>query len=162
MQMNCSKCAAPMTSRRGEYPYSESGLDNVVLTDAEIRECSCGEASAVIPRLTALHEMLALHLLQERRPLVGAEIVFLRKVIDWSPEVLARSLGLPSEWLTAWERDVASHTPVFLVADRLLRTLVANALAVPFDVLGMLPSIVEGGSRRKVSASFISGSWAVV
>ena len=57
--MTCTRCGHVLNSTRGEHLYTESGLSNVVLLNAEIRSCAaCGAREVVVPRLEELHHLI--------------------------------------------------------------------------------------------------------
>ncbi|MFY9224869.1 MAG: YgiT-type zinc finger protein, partial [Blastocatellia bacterium] len=66
------------------YHYLECGLDNVYLENIETRVCKfCGNTTARIPRITQLHNTIALALAFKDSPLTGKEVRFLRKRLNF-------------------------------------------------------------------------------
>ena len=50
--MKCSNCSQPVETVHGNYPFRESGLDNVVLCGIELIKCKhCGNEDPIIPAL---------------------------------------------------------------------------------------------------------------
>lgn len=81
----CRKCGGSVVSRRENYKYDASGLDNIILVGIEIRHCaSCGERQALIPRLDDLHRSIAQELAGKKERLAPREIRFLRKYLGLS------------------------------------------------------------------------------
>jgi len=75
--------------------------------------------------LDELNRMLASSLLMKTSRLVGAEIRFLRGLLDYSNSEFARLLGSSQVTVSRWEhdaQDISSH------ADMLLRALVTMKL----------------------------------
>jgi DNA-binding transcriptional regulator YiaG len=158
-----------MTSTRGEYAYRESGLDHVFFTDIEQRQCAvCGDSVVSIPQMPALHRSLAKELIQERRPLIGGEVAFLRKHLDLTQEALAVHLGLSAFAQRLWEEDHAHAQEDLLrvllnAGDRLLRVLVAYRLEISLDIFKLFPAIKRqhGDVLPTFEVAQINGVWAV-
>lgn len=168
--MKCTDCGCEnMTSTRGEYAYRESGLDHVFFSDIELRECAnCGESMVCIPKMPAMHRALAKELIQERRPLIGSEVAFLRKLLDLTEETLAVHLGLSAFAQRLWEEDHAHAQEDLLrvllnAGDRLLRVLVAYRLEVALDIFDLFPAIkrTHGDVLPSYEVAQINGVWAV-
>lgn len=168
--MKCSHCGCQnMTSTRSEYAYGECGLDHVILTDVELRECAdCAESMVCIPQMPALHRAIAKELIQERRPLIGGEVAFLRKLLDLTEETLAVHLGLSAFAQRLLEEDHAHAQEDLLrvllnAGDRLLRVLVAYRLEVSLDIFNLFPAIKRqhGDLLPTFDVAQINGVWAV-
>src|SRR5262249_15803144 len=84
--MKCPQCnGAELEVRRQNHSYRESGLDNIVLLDVDVRHCpACGEDLISLPRLSELHRAIALALINKAARLTPAEIRYLRKTLGWS------------------------------------------------------------------------------
>lgn len=124
-EMVCSHCGKVQDSFRGNYRYLESGLDNVIICDIEMIECDCGEKSALIPRIIALHEAIADCLLGQETYLTGKEIRFLRKNLGLKGKVFANLMGVDNATLSRWENDKSKPSAR---ADRLIRFLYASKM----------------------------------
>jgi putative zinc finger/helix-turn-helix YgiT family protein len=122
-EMECTHCGKVQESFRGNYHYLESGLDNVIICDVEMIECDCGEKSALIPRIIALHEAIADCLLGQETYLSGKEIRFLRKNLGLKGNVFANLVGVDHATLSRWENDKSKPSAR---ADRLIRFLYAS------------------------------------
>ena len=122
-EMVCSHCGKVQEASRGDYLYLESGLDNVIICDVEMIDCDCGEKSALIPRIIALHEAIADCLLGQETYLSGKEIRFLRKNLGLKGKVFAKLLGVDHATLSRWENDKSKPSAR---ADRLIRFLYAS------------------------------------
>ncbi len=124
-EMVCSHCGKVQEASRGNYRYLESGLDNVIICDVEMIECDCGEKSALIPRIIALHEAIADCLLEQETYLTGKEIRFLRKNLGLKGKIFANLVGVDNATLSRWENDKSKPSGR---ADRLIRFLCASKM----------------------------------
>ena len=122
-EMTCSHCGKVQEAFRGNYRYLESGLDNVIICGVDLIDCDCGETSAVIPRIIALHEAIADCLLEQDTYLSGKEIRFLRKNLGLKGKVFANLVGVDQATLSRWENDKSKPSAR---ADRLIRFLYAS------------------------------------
>lgn len=122
--MTCFACGGEMKSSLENYPYRESGLGFITLTNLEVWRCpSCGESEVVIPAIAQLHALIARMLLMKPARLMPDEIRFLRKTLGWSQADLARHIGVSLTSVNKWESGKAR---MGVVADRLLRLLVST------------------------------------
>ncbi len=119
-EMVCSNCGKSQETSRGNYRYLESGLDNVIICDIEMIKCSCGEESALIPRILAVHEAISNCLLEKETQLTGKEIRFLRKEMGLKGRDFADLVGVDNATLSRWENG---KTKLSVKADRLIRVL---------------------------------------
>jgi transcriptional regulator with XRE-family HTH domain len=111
-----------MEETRGDYPFPESGLPNVVLLDIPLLKCpDCRQVEPLIPRAKHLIRALAQAVLHKPAKLCGAEIRYLRKHIGWKAVELARLMGVDKTTISKWENDQDLIGPQ---SDRLLRSLV--------------------------------------
>ena len=103
------------------YHYLECGLDNVYLEAIETRVCkSCGATTARIPRITHLHNTIALAIALKDTPLSGKEVRFLRKRLNFKLSEWAKLLRVADTTLSKWEngeREIGSQS------DSLIRLL---------------------------------------
>lgn len=115
----CNSTTEILTSQT--YHYLECGLDNVYLENIETRVCkSCGNISARIPRITQLHNTIALALAFKDSPLTGKEVRFLRKRLNFKLTDWAKLLRVADTTLSKWEngeREIGSQS------DSLIRLL---------------------------------------
>lgn len=124
-EMVCSNCGKLQEASRGNYRYLESGLDNVIICDVEMIECGCGEESALILGIIALHEAIANCLLEQETYLTGKEIRFLRKNLGLKGKIFAKLVGVDNATLSRWENDKSKPSAR---ADRLIRFLYATKM----------------------------------
>lgn len=94
----------------------------VVLVGVPVSRCpNCGEYEVTIPNIDELHRVLALRVIEETGRLTGAEIKFLRTVLDYSSTEFARLVGASPVTVSRWEHDAQ---PIGHHADALVRALV--------------------------------------
>jgi putative transcriptional regulator len=123
--MQCPRCGSPgMVEMKGDYPYTESGLKNVVLRGVTLHKCrKCGELLPEIPHIKKLHATIALQLLYKEGPLTGEEIRFLRKEMRLKANELAALLGVHKVTVSRWENN---DEKIGASSDRLLRYIYAT------------------------------------
>lgn len=156
--MNCFDCGAAMNPRRENYKYTESGLDNVTLTDVEVRRCPvCGYDEVVIPKMAQLHRILAEAVARKPGRLVPEEIRFLRQFLGWSGIEFARAFGVAPETVSRWENGAGTPSTA---AEKLLRVLTvisrgSNTPDIPGTSDEPQPARYEAslGNRWKVEAA---------
>lgn len=105
MNIKCGACGEATEACTGQdYHYTESGLDNVYLSNIELRVCeSCGEVTPRIPRINRLHETIAKALALKPYPLSGAEVRFLRKQLGLKAKEFAAHLRVDASTYSRWE-----------------------------------------------------------
>lgn len=121
---NCPMCGSSVQRERLDvYPYTESGLADVVLEGVIQVRCVCGEMEGVeIPAVDQLNRELVHHLVRHEGRRTGAEIRFLRTWLGWSGKVFANKLGVTPETVSRWEHGTKEMN---LANERLLRLYVA-------------------------------------
>jgi DNA-binding transcriptional regulator YiaG len=106
-----------MEGRRGNYKYTECGLDSVTLVNIFVFQCKCG---AIVPEISAiadLHRQIVFSLIKKETLLSGSEIKFLRKMAGLSGVELAQLLGVHKASLSKWEngsRQITKKTDATL------------------------------------------------
>lgn len=161
--MKCPECRkAQMETRRENYRYTESGLPNVVIQDAEIMQCpSCGSRGVAIQSMEGLHRVLAIAVINQPDPLGPHEIRYLRKWLGWSGQDFAKHMGVTPETVSRWE-SVDSGKPMGGTADRLLRVLVARGQPVdeyPTERLTEIEDVARPASKRLIGVRAKGKSW---
>jgi putative zinc finger/helix-turn-helix YgiT family protein len=143
--MKCTACRHEMTITRGNHRYSESGLENVILEDVEIRECpSCGEREVAIPNIETLHKALAQSIARRPTTISGPEIKFLRKYLGQSAADFAKLMGVGVAQVYRWEKRARMSK----TSENLLRYMVFNS--VPMRNYGpVLKHPSERGQKKK-------------
>src|SRR5580704_2196602 len=119
----CTNCEEPVAPERRDYPYTESGLSNVILQGVEIAVCpKCGSSDVIIPRMAKIHRAIAQALANSPARLTGEQLRFLRKHLGLSGEQLGRYLHTDKTKISKWERGEDQIGPA---TDRLVRLLAA-------------------------------------
>jgi putative zinc finger/helix-turn-helix YgiT family protein len=113
-----------MKTQKENVHYTACGLPHVTLRNIEVSRCpQCGEEEIAIPRIEALHKVIARALITKPSRLDAAEIRYLRKYLGWSGADFAAHMGTTRETVSRWENgQVLMGTQ----ADRLLRLMVAT------------------------------------
>lgn len=116
----CYECGHMMDGRKGEYKYTECGLDSVTLKDILVYHCTkCNALVPEIPAAGVLHRVIALRILTKKTLLSGGEIRFLRKLCGYSVNDFAATLGSSKSVISRFEKDGCGKEN-----DRLIRMLV--------------------------------------
>lgn len=164
--MKCPECRkGQMEARRENYRYTESGLPNVVIENAEILQCPvCGSRGVAIQSMDALHRVLALAVIRQPDPLGPHEIRYLRKWLGWSGKDFAKHMGVTPETVSRWE-SVDGGKPMGGTADRLLRMLVARLEPVdayPTERLATIEEDPRPAAKRIIGVRSKGKSWEPV
>src|SRR5919109_5024054 len=116
----CPNCGSRKVEKSTEdYPYKESGLDNVILGGIKVYRCKdCNEVMPEIPQIDTLHKLIALHIIKKNEPLTGKELKFLRKEMGLSSVELAKQFGVNKVTVSRWENDAEKIGPA---NDKLIR-----------------------------------------
>ncbi len=149
--MWCEECGKQMRERKATtaapYAYTESGLDNVLLSGIAVYVCQqCQGEAPVIPRIGQLHRVIADALLHKPELLSGQELRFLRKHAGLPAQKFADLLEVRPEHLSRIENG---HTKALgKPTDRLARALVLAASSRD-DVRDVLLRMAEEFGRRR-------------
>ncbi|HZX35694.1 MAG TPA: type II TA system antitoxin MqsA family protein [Thermodesulfobacteriota bacterium] len=119
--MKCEKCHQACHKTVGNYKYTESGLENVLLKNIPIYKCGCGHTIIEIPAFMQLHAVIARVIVRKPTTLSGEEIRFLRKAIHKSSKELASLLGVTPVTVTRWEKGYNRINPAY---EKILKTVV--------------------------------------
>jgi DNA-binding transcriptional regulator YiaG len=120
----CYECGHMMDGRKGEYKYTECGLDSVTLKDILVYHCTkCNALVPEIPAAGVLHRVIALRVLNKKTLLSGGEIRFLRKLCGYSVNDFAATLGSSKSVISRFEKEGCGKEN-----DRLIRMLVLAKL----------------------------------
>ncbi|MFB3073668.1 MAG: helix-turn-helix domain-containing protein [Candidatus Methylomirabilales bacterium] len=148
MQCECGRSMRKrQVTKAAPYAYTESGLDNVVLSGITVYVCPyCQAEVPVIPRIGQLHRVIADTLLHKPELLTGQELRFLRKHAGLPAQKFADLLEVRPEHLSRIENG---HTKALgKPTDRLARALVLAASSRE-DVRGVLLRMAEELGRRR-------------
>jgi putative transcriptional regulator len=121
----CRECGGVMEGRKGEYKYTECGLNSVTLKDILVFHCiNCNDIVPEIPAAGVLHRVIAIKLLLKKTLLTGNELRFLRKFMGYSIDEFCEVTGTNKDVVKGWEKN-HSHGKG---SDRTVRLLVLNRL----------------------------------
>jgi putative zinc finger/helix-turn-helix YgiT family protein len=109
-----------MKKAKGDYRYTESGLDNILLTGVTIYKCACGEVMPELKDVERIHRTIADVLVKKNTRLSGKEVRFLRKETGMSSKELAGLLSVSPVTVSRWE---SGKEKVGSVSDKLIRML---------------------------------------
>ncbi|MBI4818735.1 MAG: type II toxin-antitoxin system MqsA family antitoxin [Deltaproteobacteria bacterium] len=159
--MKCYNCGqAELRAQRGVYEYDLAGLPYpIVLVGVPFDVCpACGERAVTIPDPEGLHRLLALHIVEADRPLLGQELRFLRKFLGKSAEDMTALLGVDTKTLSRWENG---RQKMGKVAERLLRLLVHQKLVPEASTFAedVFPGLQEEGEAVAVTFTASEGGW---
>jgi putative zinc finger/helix-turn-helix YgiT family protein len=148
--MKCYQCGRETKKVVKDYPYIESGLDNVVLKDLPVYVCDCGEEMPVIGGADTLHAEIADAIAAKSSPLTGKEARFLRKQIGMKAKELAEVMGVTKVTVSRWENDAAN---LGTASDRLLRLIYVKKREedtgrIRKGIIGTLKSVGTARSQR--------------
>lgn len=108
------------------YHYLDSGLDNIYLENGyTFYETPYGKGVSILDT-GGLHRAVGEWLVFLPKPLIGAEVRFLRLEMELTQKNLAAFLGTTEQTLRLWERNRNKALPGS--ADRLLRVLYLESI----------------------------------
>ena len=114
--------------KKQDYHYTECGLDNVVIADADFDIVDDdGEKIIQIPAVGMLHKAIAEGLINQSGALSGAEIRFLLTEMGMTQAELAKLLHRDTQSVGRWERD---ECPIEPTQDMTLRQIARDNLSV--------------------------------
>lgn len=121
MPPNRTKCpacgSAAARTIRGDYHFSQSGLDYVYLVGVAHVECpTCDDRVAAIPNQMRLLELIGLLVVAKGAPLDARDLRYLRTLMDWTQEEMARHVGVSRLTVTRWEQGspLDRHADLFV------------------------------------------------
>jgi transcriptional regulator with XRE-family HTH domain len=131
--VNCCElgCSGVMEGRKGNYRYTESGLDSVILKDIVVFHCPvCNTIVPEIPAVGVLHRVIAMKILDKRSPLTGEELRYLRKFCGYSvtefAEIMGSSKSVVSRWETQSHGASTDRTVRLLAMFKLVREMIGQ------------------------------------
>ena len=132
------------------YHYTDGGLDNVFLEDGyTIHETKYGKGVSIVDT-EGLHRALGRWLIDLPKPLIGAELRFLRIEMDLSQKHLASIIGSNEQAVRRWEK--ARKKPIPGTADRLVRVLYNEYSGGDGSIRRMVDRLAELDQVGSVSA----------
>ncbi len=156
--MKCPGCGAAMETKRQNHRYVECGLASVTLEKVETHQCpGCGERAVTVPRISQLHQVIALGVSQQAARLRAPELRFLRKSLGWSAADFARTLGVDPATVSRWEND---REPMGGASERLLRLAVLRDRPVEEYPTERLAEVARAGAApRRFSIKVTKSGW---
>jgi len=117
--IDCLQCRGPLRAVRKDYPFTESGLNNVVLKNVEVLVCDrCKTETPRLPRLNDLMRAIAVAMIAKPYTLDGQDVRFLRKFLGLTSEAFAAILHIDKTHLSRVENGAMA---VSAMIDRLVR-----------------------------------------
>ena len=115
----------------GAYHYTECGLDNVFIEDMNMVQDHAGEATATVPAIGLLHQVIAEGIVTLPSKMSGKELRFLRTEMGLTQEKLADILKVTLLTVSRWERE---ETPIKDTAEMLIRLMAVERLELDVDM----------------------------
>jgi putative transcriptional regulator len=123
------------------HHYTESGLDNVFLVDGYRSHKTPYGKGVSIHDTEGLHRAIGRWLVDAPKPLIGAELRFLRLEMDTTQRALAEIIGTSEQNLRLWERGRNKALPG--PADRLVRAVYSEYIGSDGTVRRMLDRLAK-------------------
>ena len=136
--MICPACGRKPAHTIEEYHYRESGLDNVFVRGVGIYKCNCGQEYVQLPGVQAVHQQVAVELLNKTSLLTGAEARFLRKWLGLTSDQLANALGYTRVSVSRRE-----NRGLTVATDRSLRLYASQVGNISIDVGKLFSRITD-------------------
>ena len=111
-------------SRGDLFHYTQSGLDDIWLANGYHEEETDYGSGFRIDNAAQLHHAIATSIVNDKRPLRGQEVRFLRVAMNLSQESLAKAIGVDRATVLRWER--AREKPLSVMQDIVVRTTYAS------------------------------------
>jgi len=133
-------------TRRIDYRYDESGLDNVILKYLPLCTDDDGEEVVTIPNINLLHATLTVEVASKQTGLLPKEIRLLRTEIGMTQAQVAEMVGRDSQTVGRWERG---ETPIDQAAEMVLRIEALKSLQADVDSMTALAkkTVPSSGDR---------------
>ena len=147
-------CGGTMEGRKGEYRYTECGLNSVTLKDILVFHCTkCNALVPEIPAAGILHRVIATKLLCKRTLLTGSELRFLRKLCGYSVNEFVEVMGSNKSVICRWETQNThgkgtDRTVRLLVMAKLIREIIGQpGPVIKNATVAKLNSVVESAIK---------------
>lgn len=160
MKNKCPVCGGTdITIEEKDYPFVESGLDNVILIGVKVIDChDCSEEFVSIPNVAPLMDIIAEQIILKAGRLTGKEIRFLRKTLLLNISEFATLLGVDRVSLSRWENDQVRPTTS---NDRLIRLTYTTCKKIADSTREKLIERLRDRSFEEIEAAepyFVSAS----
>jgi DNA-binding transcriptional regulator YiaG len=123
------------------YHYLESGLDNIYLKDGYTIHKTAYGVGVSIDDTAGLHKAIGRWIVSMPKPIIGAELRFLRLELDQTQRNLAAILGTTEQTLRLWEKH--RNKPLPGTADRLMRALYLEYVGGDGSIRSMLDRLAK-------------------
>jgi len=143
----CFECGKRLRLERDTVHYEESGLNNVWLANVPVWRCANGHEELEIPAVDELHDLLADVIIRKAVPLVGQEVRFLRKRLEFTAQQFAVRIGVTPVHLSRLENG---RRALQRQMDLLVRLYCAHLLAqkrqqpCPAELTSILAQLESG------------------
>ena len=143
------------------YHYVQSGLDNVWLSNGfRIEATPYGDAVS-IDNAEELDRAIAKYLTEKPDPLTGAEVRFLRVMLDMSQKRLGELLGKEAQTVAIWEKSDRVKDDVDFCIRHIYRQTALNSRQTYVELVDYLNSQDRQDHAEGVSFRETSGIWEV-
>jgi DNA-binding transcriptional regulator YiaG len=137
-----------------EHQYTESGLDNVVISGIEVRIDEDGDEVFIIPAINELHRVIALGIVKHPNGMSPQELRFLRTELGLTQSQLADVLHCDKQTIGRWERG---ESPIDNLSQTLLRRLVIEKLGLEeIGVEQLSRNSTQGGEIQPITIQKIN------
>ncbi|MFJ6323835.1 MULTISPECIES: helix-turn-helix domain-containing protein [unclassified Rhizobium] len=116
-----------------DHHYTESGLQNVVISGILVEVDDEGDEIITIPHVNELHQMIALGIVTHPKGISGDELRFLRTEMGLTQAEMAQLVHRDKQSIGRWER---AEVEIDSTAEAIVRRLAIETLGLPAD-LGM-------------------------
>jgi putative transcriptional regulator len=129
------------------YHYTECGLDNIYLLNGfDFVETPRGRGAAIKDR-DGLHRAIGRMLVREKKDLTGKQFRFLRHELNMTQQLLAGLLGVDTQTVARWEKEISEIPGPAQGLIRLLYEEHTNgnkAISEPLRKLAELDELIHG------------------
>jgi DNA-binding transcriptional regulator YiaG len=131
------------------YRYTASGLDNIYLRSGVAIEKTPYGPMVTIDDLDGLHHAIGLHIVEQQRPVTGAEFRFLRKQMGLTQRELARLMSVTDQTVANYEKG---KTTDLGPADPLIRLIYLVHVLPDETRAGLLKAATSDAAGMKLRA----------
>lgn len=141
------------------YHYVQCGLDNIWLSNGyRIEETPYGQ-SVSIDHAEDLDKAIAKYLTEKSDPLTGAELRFLRVMLDMSQKRLGELLGREAQSVALWEKSDRVKEDVDFWVRHIYRQTALNARQTYVELVDYLNAQDRQEHTERVSFRESGGAW---
>lgn len=127
--------------RNDLFHYTQCGLDDVWLANGFHLEKTDYDDGFRIDHADELHQRIAVSIINDKRPLRGQEVRFLRVAMNLSQESLAKALGVDRATVLRWERS--REKALGVMQDIAVRTTYASRADGDEFLIGVIKELQE-------------------